>query len=157
MPDTIAPSYRELTVDQLPIALEMRYKMVRELSGEDLDVIAPGWRDRYDEFYGGLVAQGRATVFVAEIGDDPVAVAAVYLLDNHRARIYGRPSAYLSNVWVSPQYRRRGIAAALTRRAIDWAKTKGCEVIRLRSSDMGRSVYASVGFTPTDEMEIYLR
>jgi len=157
MPDTIAPSYRELAVDELPIAQDMRHHMVRELSGEDLDTIAPGWRERYSDFYGGLVAQGRAAVFVAEIGAEQVAVAAVYLLDNHRARIYARPSAYLSNVWVAPQHRRKKIAATLTRRAIAWAQTKGCEVIRLRSSDMGRPVYASVGFTQTDEMEIRLR
>lgn len=156
MPDTIAPSYRELAVDELTIAQDMRHHMVRELSGEDLDTIAPGWRDRYADFYGGLVAQGRAAVFVAEVGGEQVAVGAVYLLDNHRARIYGRPSAYLSNVWVAPQYRRKGIASTLTRRAIAWAQANGCEVIRLRSSAMGRPVYESVGFTATDEMEIYL-
>jgi GNAT superfamily N-acetyltransferase len=97
-----------------------------------------------------------AALFVAEADGRPIGVAAVYLLKNHRSDIFARQSAYVSNVWVEPAHRRQGIATALTRDAIDWARAKGCEVVRLRSSQMGRPVYASLGFTPSDEMELRL-
>ena len=78
----------------------------------------------------------------------------IVLFNVDKSDIFARQSAYVSNVWVEPAHRRKGIAAALTRMTIDWARSKGCEVVRLRSSQMGRPVYASLGFEPSDEMEL---
>jgi hypothetical protein len=48
------------------------------------------------------------------------------------------------------------VARAITLATIEWARANGCVVIRLRASEMGRLVYRSLGFTPTDEMELRL-
>ena len=148
------PTYRALRVDEIPIARDMRAAMVRELNRSDPDADYPGWRERYTAFYAPQLRDGAAALLVAEIDGRPVGCAAVYLAQNHRTQIFGKPSAYVSNVWVEPDKRRKGIASALTRMTMAWAQEKGCEVVRLRSSDMGRSVYASIGFVPTDEMEL---
>jgi GNAT superfamily N-acetyltransferase len=148
--------YRELTIAELPIAQDLRAAMIRELSGTDPDTKHPTWRRRYLDFYKTRAVEGRAAVFLAEIDETPVGVTAVYLLANHRSEIFGFQSAYVSNVWVDPQHRRKGIASNLMGMAVTWAKEKGCEVVRLRTSDMGRPVYASLGFVTTDEMELRL-
>ena len=80
----------------------------------------------------------------------------MYKLPTHRSRITLRDSAYICNVWVDPAWRRRGIARALTLAAVDWAKANGCEVVRLRTSKMGRPVYEGIGFVRTDELELRL-
>lgn len=153
----VRPTYRQLTIDEIDVARTMRFAMIRELDGRDPDdLYGAGWRERYVAFYAPRMEAGSAALFVAEVGDVPVGCAAVYLLENHRSEIFARRSAYVSNVFVDPAQRRRGIAAGLTRRTIEWAAAKGCEVIRLRTSAMGRSVYASLGFTPTEEMELRL-
>jgi len=148
------PTYRPLEVDEIPIARDMRAAMVRELNRTDPDADYPGWRERYAAFYAPQLREDTAALFVAEIAGRPVGVAAVYLAQNHRTQIFSKPSAYVSNVWVEPDHRRKGIASALTRMTMAWAQGKGCEVVRLRSSDMGRPVYAAIGFVPTDEMEL---
>ncbi len=151
-----AYTFRQIAERDIPIAQEMRAAMIREMNGEDPDATHAGWRENYRRFYADQLATGRAAMFVAESGGVPVGVALVYLLQNHRSQIFGYQSAYVSNVWVRPEHRRRGIASELTRMTVAWSKQKGCEVIRLRSSPMGRSVYAGLGFVPSDEMELRL-
>ena len=148
--------YRELSASEVAVAREMRASMVRELNGHDPDVTNPGWRERYEAFYCDKISRGLAALFVAEVDDKPVGVAGVYLLKNHRSDIFGFQSAYVSNVWVQPDQRKRGIASALTRMTIEWSRAKGCEVVRLRSSAMARSVYGAIGFRPSEEMELHL-
>lgn len=150
------PTYREIDAADLPIAQELRAKMLREMQASDPDVNYPGWRRRYIEFYEPRINQQRAAVYVAVAGDAPIGVAVVYLLTNHRTEILGYEIAYVSNVWVEPAWRKRGIASRLMRMVVDWAKRQGCQGVRLRSSQMARPVYASLGFTPTDEMELRL-
>ena len=130
--------------------------MIREMADADPDTKHPTWRQRYLDFYSTRLAEGRAALFLAEIEAKPVGVTAIYLLANHRSEIFGFQSAYVSNVWVEPQNRRKGIASKLMQMAVAWAKGKGCEVVRLRTSEMGRPVYASLGFVATDEMELRL-
>lgn len=149
-------TYRQATAGDIPIAQDMRAAMIRELNGEDPDRTHPGWRERYQRFYAEQIAAGDASFFIAESDAEPVGVAAVYLLRNHRSGIFGYQSSYVSNVWVRPEHRRQGIASELTRMTVAWSKEKGCEVVRLRSSSMGRPVYAALGFAPSDEMELRL-
>ncbi|MFI5388466.1 MAG: GNAT family N-acetyltransferase [Candidatus Eremiobacterales bacterium] len=156
MREIAAATIRQLTAAEIDIAKDMRHEMILELDGRDADESYPGWRERYVEFYASQMARGYAALFVAESEGHPLGVAAVYLLKNHRSVIFARRSAYVSNVWVEPAGRRKGIASALTRMTIEWARSKGCEVVRLRSSRMGRPVYSAIGFTPSDEMELRL-
>ena len=48
------------------------------------------------------------------------------------------------------EYRRIGIAAKLLNLVIDEAKTREYKVIRLHTSELGRSIYEKVGFTDSD-------
>ena len=134
----------------------MRRAMTLELDGEDLDQVYPDWRRRFAVFIGELAREGKTTFFVAELEGRPVAMGGVYVLRNHRSEIYGKPAAYITSVYVPPDLRRKGLARRITQAAIEWARGRGCTVVRLRASDTGRLVYKTLGFTPTDEMELHL-
>ncbi len=130
--------------------------MVLELKGSDLDQESPGWRERYRSYFSELIEAGRGAVFVAERDGVFVGLAAAYLPVSHRSEVTLKPSAYVCNVYVSPEFRRRGLARALTLRSIDWARSRGCDVVRLRASSMGRPVYEGMGFKQSDELELDL-
>jgi GNAT superfamily N-acetyltransferase len=147
---------RQLAQAELPAITDLRREMIREIDGEDLDATTPGWRDRYVAFFGGHQREGRGGVWVVEHAGEIVGLTAAYMPRNHRTEIVGSSQLYICNVYVKPQWRRRGIATALTLHAVAWARAKGCDVVRLRTSDMGRPVYASVGFVPSNEMELVL-
>jgi GNAT superfamily N-acetyltransferase len=61
------------------------------------------------------------------------------------------------NVYVYPEYRRRGIARALMQSMIDWCHETGYNYVSLHSSDDGRALYESLGFEPTGELRLKLR
>jgi GNAT superfamily N-acetyltransferase len=150
--------YREAQLTEIPTAVELRARMMEELSssGRSPDVAYPGWRDRFVEFFRSRMAAGNAALFFAEREGRTIGMAAVYKLVNHRSEIMLQSSAYITSVYVEPAWRKRGLAAQLVRMTIAWAKANDCAVARLRTSEQGRSVYTGVGFAPSDEMEFPL-
>lgn len=63
-----------------------------------------------------------------------------------------RPVPLLVNVYTEPEWRRRGIARELVVTLMRWAEEQGADQMVLHASDAGRSLYASLGFAPTNEM-----
>ena len=147
---------RPIRPDELGLAAGLREKMTRELQGDERSDADRRMNDRFVEFYRARLAAGTSATFVAESGGTLCGLASVYKLVNHRSEIFGQPSAYVSNVYVDPQRRRQGWATALTGLCVAWAREHGCVVVRLRTSAMGRPVYAAMGFEQSDEMELLL-
>jgi ribosomal protein S18 acetylase RimI-like enzyme len=152
----VKPAIRPIGPDELLAASSLRHSMVLELDGSDLDQTSPGWRERYRAFFGERLKVGQALVLVAEKDGTFVGLAGAYLPATQRTEVALRPFAYICNVYVSPEFRRQGLARALTQQTIEWAKACGCDVVRLRASHMGRPVYESMGFKPSDELELGL-
>ncbi len=149
-----AATIRAIRPEELESMADLRREMILEIDGLDYDLLHPGWRERFVAFFRGHLESGRGEFYVAEIGGEVVGTAAVYLPSTHRSEIVLRRSAYVCDVYVTPQWRRRGIATSLTQATVDWAKDSGCEVVRLRTSRMGRPVYETIGFKPSEEMEL---
>ncbi len=64
--------------------------------------------------------------------------------------------AMILNMFVEPEYRRRGIARALMVDMIEWCRAQGFPSVGLHASDEGRPLYASLGFESTNEMRLTL-
>jgi len=60
--------------------------------------------------------------------------------------------AIIQNVFTEPEWRRRGLAAILIERIIDWTRKKGIDSLVLHASDEGRALYERLGFIATTEM-----
>jgi predicted acetyltransferase len=58
----------------------------------------------------------------------------------------------LLNVFVEPEFRKRGFAHSLIESCLAEARKRGIRVVTLHSSDAGRPVYEKLGFHPTSEM-----
>jgi len=64
--------------------------------------------------------------------------------------------AYMLNVYTYPEFRKQGLARALTQRAIDYCRAEGFKVLWLHASKYGRPLYESMGFEPTNEMKLII-
>jgi GNAT superfamily N-acetyltransferase len=64
--------------------------------------------------------------------------------------------AWIQNVYVVPQFRRRGIARELMRTLIDWCRAQGFQSVSLHASADGRPLYEQLGFEATNEMRLGL-
>lgn len=62
--------------------------------------------------------------------------------------------AMILNMYVEREYRRRGIARELMITMIGWCKEHGFIRVGLHASDEGRPLYESLGFKPTNEMQL---
>jgi|ERR1035441_2967611 GNAT superfamily N-acetyltransferase len=102
-----------------------------------------GWRER-------ARGTGLSATFIAFTDSQPVALTAVLIEDNH--------SAQAVSVWVHPDYRRQGVAAALMKAAAGFAFEADARVIRVwvtetnlqfRMRERGRNVETPIS-TPED-------
>jgi GNAT superfamily N-acetyltransferase len=71
---------------------------------------------------------------------------------NGKIDIVSGRQAIIQNVFTEPDWRRRGLAALLIKRIIDWTRQEGIDSLVLHASDEGRALYERLGFISTTEM-----
>ncbi len=64
------------------------------------------------------------------------------------------PEAIVLNVYVEPEWRKRGIADALMRALLHELAARGIRRVVLHASDDGRRLYERLGFVATNEMRL---
>jgi GNAT superfamily N-acetyltransferase len=150
-----AIEYRAARFDEFPLAAALRQEMSLEMGG-DFDALAPDWRAKFCQYFGGKQAAGNAQLFLAFDAGAPVGCATISILDDYRNFVFNQRAAHVNAVFVKPAYRRRGIARRLMEMLIAWARERGCTRVRLRASDDGRLLYQALGFAAGREMELSL-
>ena len=96
---------------------------------------------------------GTRTAWMAVEGERPVGMVNVAVFE--RMPHADRPDAhwaYLANLWVEPDRRRRGIASALLSAVLDWSRAEAMERVVLNPSEMSLPLYRSLGFRPADDL-----
>ena len=147
---------REAQAHELITAARHYLGMRRELGWSDGD-LRPDWESSFVAAYDEGARTGDLRYFVAE-SNGAIIGSAVAMRVRSMWNRYDRSAGYgyLANVYVEEAYRRRGAARALTTTALDWLRSVGCAVARLRASPYGKTLYESMGFTPSGEMELAL-
>ena len=87
-------------------------------------------------------------------GDRVVAGAGLMILDwaPHPLDPRSTHRAYLLNVYVEPEYRRKKLASHLIEFALAEARRRKIRVVALHSTDEARRLYETNGFRGTNEM-----
>jgi ribosomal protein S18 acetylase RimI-like enzyme len=81
---------------------------------------------------------------------DGLPVASSALIASHRV-------AGVYNVATLPDYRRRGLGAAMTLHAVRRGAEQGCVMASLQASEMGRPVYEGIGFRVAAWYQTWMR
>src|SRR5437667_11501130 len=71
---------------------------------------------------------------------------------NGKIDIVSGRQAIIQNVFTESEWRRRGLAALLIKRLIDWTHQEGIDSLVLHASDEGRALYERLGFIAATEM-----
>ena len=128
-------------------------------NGVSPDSIDADWQQKTVDF----IVEARKNLFfkayIASIGDRVVASVSCQIF----AGLYPMPFVanfrkygYIWNVYVEPEYRRRGIATKLTKKAIAHLHSLDCTHAILHASIYGKPVYEKLGFVPKNEMILKL-
>ena len=106
-----------------------------------------------------VVQMQKARRLVAWIAEDrdgtPVGSGAVWLTEAQpRPTELARWRPYILSMYTEPAHRGQGIASAIVRAAVDYAKERKFGRITLHAAPMGRHVYERVGFERSWEMRM---
>jgi GNAT superfamily N-acetyltransferase len=123
------------------------------------DVARARWLPRaLRAYFSKNVASGAFIAAIAETAGVIVATSGM-VYHRHPPRV-SDPSgvyAYIMNVYVAPEFRRRGLASKLLKILTAHAKKDGCANVRLHFWKGRRALYAKAGFVPVKtEMKLTL-
>ena len=121
---------RRMTTADIPAAMELKN--------------AAGW-NQIEADWQNVLALEPEGCFVYELDGRPVGSATVVR--------FGQGLAWIGMVLVLPDYRRRGIARALMEHCVAWCRARRIACIRLDATDMGRPLYAALGFEDEQPIE----
>jgi len=101
-----------------------------------------------------MIVEGKYAGWITADDGRPIASAGLLVLDwpPHPLDPACEHRGYMLNVFVEPEYRKRGLAHALVDLCLTEAHRRGLRVVALHSSDAARPVYESFGFRTTNEM-----
>jgi len=101
-----------------------------------------------------MIAEDKYVGWITSDGDRAVGSAGLLILDwaPHFLDPKSEQRGYILNVFVESEYRRRGIAKALTLECTAEAKRRKIGVVALHASKKGQPVYEKLGFKTSNEM-----
>jgi RimJ/RimL family protein N-acetyltransferase len=104
------------------------------------------WGDYIPEVWDKWLKEKSGRVFIATIDDVPVGITHLSIDKPHEV--------WLGGARTDPNYRRMGVATAITKKCLDYAKRKGAKVARLTTESdniAAQAVIKKLGFKPTAE------
>ncbi len=94
--------------------------------------------------------------FVCEDGGKIVATAGAILQLTPLDDVLVGKRAIIVGVYTHPDYRKRGAARMVVAAAVEWCRAAGVALVRLQTTQAGRPLYESLGFTVGDVMTLRL-
>ena len=147
---------RRATVADATIVAGHRVQMFVDTGRLDTDQ-ASVLRARLPAILEPMLASGEYLGWLVATPDD-IVVAGAGVQIRHllpRPETFTEREALVVNVYVTPDYRRQGLARRLMIAILDWCKEQGIERVVLHPSSLGRPLYESLGFAPTNELVCY--
>jgi GNAT superfamily N-acetyltransferase len=102
------------------------------------------------------LADGRYLGWITLDGDRPMASIGLLLLDwpPHALHPGSAERGYILNLFVEPEYRRRGLARGLVELCLAEARRRNIALVTLHASAEGRPLYEAFGFSTSNEMQL---
>lgn len=137
-------SIREARFDEVDLVARRRVIMAEESGDSKMSAALVEATRRWLQE---TTERGIMRSWVAESGGKVVGSVSCRIRDTSpREFDLAGKEAYVQHLYVDPQYRGQGIGRALMLVLLDWCKTSGHSRIALRTSEMARSLYESLGF-----------
>jgi len=148
---------RPATTADVDAIVRHRCEMYRAMGCTDEKAL-DGVADNCRPYFQSAIADGNYRAWMAVVADGRIVggggVGLIAWPGNPRDPLCRR--AIILNMYVEPEFRRRGIARALMQTMVDWCRKEGLVTVDLHASHEGRPLYESMGFRPTNEMRLTL-
>ena len=145
-------SIRRITPDEGELLADLRLRALADAPDAFSSTHADASRQSSDDWTDlacRRAAGNREATFFASLGDTPIGIVGGYVHD-------GSPLVDLVSMWVAPEARRHGVARALIRTVVDWARDGGYDELQLWVTEVNhgaRALYEGCGFVATDDVD----
>lgn len=150
--------FKKASLSDLEILVSTRVNVLRSANQLDLSVDMKVVEKSSRLYYQEALASDNHTAFLVYNADDNV-IGASAVSYYQVMPTYHNPSgkkAYIMNMYVAPEHRRKGIATKLLDLLIADSKERGIDHITLEATQIGRKLYENYGFYQMqDEMQYY--
>jgi GNAT superfamily N-acetyltransferase len=145
---------RPATLADLETVLFHRREMFREMGGE--------YERRMDQFEEGsrlyferALPDGSYVGVLGEMDGKVMAGGGIVIAPWPGSPLnYDPRRAWILNIYVDSEHRRKGLARVIMQALIDWCRMNGFLSVSLHASEQGRGLYTSLGFQGTNEMRL---
>lgn len=148
--------FKKASLSDLEILVSTRVNVLRSANQLDLSVDMKEVEKSSRLYYQEALASDNHTAFLVYNADDNV-IGAGAVSYYQVMPTYHNPSgkkAYIMNMYVAPEHRRKGIATKLLDLLIADSKERGIDYITLEATQMGRKLYENYGFSQmSDEVQ----
>lgn len=136
----------------LDLICKHREAMFRQSGRDEASLVA--MRAPFRTWLKGALACGDYRGVMAEHDADPVGGVGVMVLDwpPHPSHPEQAKRGYVLNLFVEPEYRGRGLGAALRAAAEEILIERGVDLAILHATEQGRPLYLASGWSGTTEM-----
>jgi GNAT superfamily N-acetyltransferase len=149
---------RQATLDDIPALVRLRRQMFETMGHDNPEQLDAADRASSAYFARAMrLAQFHGWLAVTAQGEVVGSGGAV--IDQHPPgpnNLSGRVG-YVMNVVTVPAYRRRGIARRMMQTILDWMEGQGIGRVALHATEMGRPLYAELGFRTSNHMQRQLQ
>jgi ribosomal protein S18 acetylase RimI-like enzyme len=137
---------RAVTPDDLELICRHREEMFRD-AGSDEQVL-PVMTDNFRPWLEPRLADGSYSGFVLTCGGAPAGGVGLMLIDwpPHPLHPTTDRRGYVLNLFVEPEYRRRGLARRLMELAEQELTRRGASLLILHATEKGRPLYSQLGW-----------
>jgi ribosomal protein S18 acetylase RimI-like enzyme len=144
---------RKATVDDADLITRHRKAMFADMRDAPESVLNE-MALHFEPWVRRMLTSDKYVGWIISDGDRDIASAGLLVLDwaPHFLDPAGEQRGYVLNVFVEPEYRRRGLAQALITECMDEARRRRIRIVALHASQKGQPVYEKLGFTTSNEM-----
>jgi ribosomal protein S18 acetylase RimI-like enzyme len=156
----VAPAYkiRRATVADAAEIMVHRREMFRDMGYTDVSALNEMVATSLPQVQK-LIASDEYRGWLVESKDGNVVAGAglhISHLLSHPTKPNDVRRAYVYNVYVAPEHRRRGLARQLMDEVLAHCRAENIRTVWLHASDEGRPLYDKMGFVATNEMKLVL-
>ena len=143
-------TYCRADISNLDELVEQRIRFMQDARP---DVDAESLRESNRAYYAEAIPTGECVYFLVSANGRTVGGGG-FALRRYAPGYMLRDgvSAYIFNIFVEPEYRRRGIAREIVSRLMDEARQRGIARLDLHATEAGRPLYEKLGFKPPDHV-----
>ncbi|MBQ8822109.1 MAG: GNAT family N-acetyltransferase [Lachnospiraceae bacterium] len=138
-------NYRQATLNDIDLLVFRRLQFIEAYEkSEDYECI----KENCYTYFERALEQKTCDVILAEDDERCIGTGIIFYYDSvpSCSNPTGK-NAYITSLFVEPDYRGRGIAKNIMKQLTKKAASRGYEIVMLNASDMGKPLYEKMGFT----------